>query len=133
MSAQELRDAAALMRARAEAATPGPWTFEGAPNGFPPMVTSNGMVVADTYDKPALADAEHISSWHPAVALAVAQMLEGVADRHEWMTVQSVDYSYTACRQCHHEPSEGFEDDDDPCPDVVAALAVSRAYLGSAS
>ena len=48
-----MREAAALMRARAEAATPGTWWI--APN------------------------AEHMASWHPAVTLAVADWLDATA------------------------------------------------------
>lgn len=86
MSAEILRKAASLMRERAEAATPGPWI-------------------------PFDADADHIASWHPAVALAVADWLDATADDWDRSTA--------------------------PIPvsdirlDARAALAVARAYLGS--
>lgn len=101
MSAAVLREAAALMRERAEAATPGPWTYEDAPNGFPPMV-----------DKPHLSDAEHIASWHPAVALAVADWLDAQADYHE--TLQQ-------------HGARGLRADGQ----VPNAFTVARAYLNT--
>ncbi|MDM8086328.1 hypothetical protein QUV83_16255 [Cellulomonas cellasea] len=63
----------------ASAATPGPWSHEGAPNGFSPMVVGDDMVVAETFDKPHLSDARHIALWSPPVALAVADWLDGEA------------------------------------------------------
>lgn len=55
----------------ARAAVAGPWEFENAPDGFPPMVTtSTGIAVADTFDKPRLPDAAHIARHNPARVLA---------------------------------------------------------------
>jgi len=106
MSADVLRRAATLMRECAEAATNGPWYFEGAPHGFPPMVTGHGMAVADTFDKPDLLDAKYIASMHPLVALAVA----GWLDRIAWTWELDPDL---------HNRVGGAE-----------ALAVAVAYLG---
>lgn len=79
MSAGTLRAAAALMRERAEAAIcPGIedfWTAERR------EVVSPGGQVALAVDK---VEAEHIASWHPAVALAVAAWLEDEATRADW-------------------------------------------------
>lgn len=103
MSADLLRRAAALMRERAEAATAGPWVAAGN------VVEGVGTV---TFDKHMLSnDAEHIASWHPAVALAVADWLGRTAD---------------------------IEDDNHDALgwsplDISAELAVARAYLGDES
>lgn len=79
MDLEPLREAARLMRKRAEAATPSPWKATGnssieAPSGF------RGRVVASVgaYESgwPSVADARHIASWHPAVALSIADWLD---------------------------------------------------------
>ena len=99
MSAADiLRRAAALMRERAEAATPGPWAWEPPsgekrPQGDESLVTA---YVPDGDEHPATvlygwgydasgidgkdADRAHIASWHPAVALAVADWLDHAAE-----------------------------------------------------
>lgn len=81
MSAETLRRAAVLMRERADAAIDA-WGDGGWTSGHIGWDDRNGT----TYDVKAERDlvaatmveelAEHISSWHPAVALAVAQLLE---------------------------------------------------------
>jgi hypothetical protein len=94
MSADLLREAAALMRERAEAASryePDRW------------FAHDGSVIAGTaaphqtiapcltyYD-----DAEHIASWHPAVALAVADLLlEASLDWPEYPAALAVARAY---------------------------------------
>ena len=89
-AAETLREAAASMRARAEAATEGRWTHEDAPNGFPSMVIGNGMVVADTYDEPDLPDAAHIAGMDPTVAITVADWLDTCARLYEYGDVGQV-------------------------------------------
>lgn len=104
-----LRRAAALMRERAEAAT---WT--AAPWG----VDEIGAVWAQEADGQPIpissrstdADAEHIASWHPAVALAVADWLDAEAESHRADLVGP--FPSACCR-------------------MSQALAVARAYLGS--
>lgn len=76
MSAETLRRAAALMRGRAEAAAAGPWRAIPARDGLPAIVAA-AAVLADVDES--TADAEHIASWHPAVALAVADLLDYLA------------------------------------------------------
>ena len=70
VSAERLREAAALMRSRAESVTeadPGDWyTTKNIDTPF-------GRWAGDE-------DAAHIASWHPAVALAVADWLDASAD-----------------------------------------------------
>ena len=120
-----IRRAAALMRERAEAATPGPWSqhtaeaaadtvifagrewvtnIENCPSIGEHMRTPGGSICTDQ----ALPNGEHIASWHPAVALAVADLLERSA-RTKFVTFGG-----------------GLHVDQD-------ALAVARAYLGEAS
>lgn len=105
MSADLLRRAATLMRERAEAATSEPWTPQ-----FGVVVSNpgpNAKYVADCYDEPggSVADAAHIASWHPAVALMVADLLHMAADH-----------------------MEGRGNPCDSCVDQAATVA--RAYLG---
>lgn len=70
MSAETLRRAAALMRERAEAVDD--WYSAEAWATTAPMNLP--------IEQP---DAEHIASWHPAVALAVADWLDAMASRAE--------------------------------------------------
>jgi hypothetical protein len=95
----ELRRAAALMRERVEALSLPP--FGDAVEDW----TSEWLVSAG-FDG---ADADHIASWHPDVALAVAKSLDTLA--------------------------EAVEDDYFDLGDFVVrdALAVARAYLGECS
>lgn len=119
MSAEILREAAALMRERAEAATEGicpEWTrvavrhiarncdMECYHEDADPMVAKyhaddDYRQTWDRYD-----DAEHIASWSPDVALAVADWLEEV---HVNLS------TYNATTATAHR-----------------ALTVARAYLG---
>ena len=146
MSADLLREAAALMRSRAEAATHGPWHraeshwSDPSGEGLSEIVVINercdpagrtgyypGDVLAFTYgpgnedNDNCDEDAEHIASWHPAVALAVADWLDKSAETYERLeddlrglegvpTIEQV-YGY----------------------DFTEALTVARAYLGGAS
>lgn len=96
MSAEVLRRAASLMRERAEAATKGPWTTDVG------LIISNpgpnAKYVADCYDEPEASadDAKHVASWHPAVALAVADLLDEIASGELPLatTVASVAHAY---------------------------------------
>lgn len=111
MSAERLREAAALMRSRAEGASPGPWSEYGYPvetvsgeGGESTVRDPDGFDVAlltsDQFD-----DCSHIASWHPAVALAVADVLDLAA---QWV-----------------------EDHPGSWPPAnKAALVVANAYLG---
>ena len=116
MSAELLRRAAALMRERAEAATPGPWRTDVLSD----VVADHDDVSWDVADVSVLCpwpsatehgNAAHIASWHPTVALAVADLLDAVALVAD-----------------HYPPIEVR-------PQSVAnyALAVARAYLGEES
>lgn len=84
----DLRRAAYLMRERANAVGEGPWESYPLPDAGPNRWTMTGVGVAgddmghrtETMFRP---DAEHIASWHPAVALAVADWLDAEFD-HPW-------------------------------------------------
>lgn len=86
MSVDVLREAAALMRERAEAALSYPeWAWKAERSmvaaGFETTAVSipeaDESVFEDRYCS--IADAAHIASWHPAVAMAVAEWLEVTA------------------------------------------------------
>lgn len=124
--AETLRKAASLMRERAEAATPGPWRTSHArqthvwadrdPAGFDAFHVAH---CCDALGRDADAgDAEHIASWHPDVALAVADWLESA-----WMDWVREESSLGARSV---RSMSGASNDADP-----RALAVARAYLRS--
>ena len=79
--AEELRAAAAKIRATAEAATPGPWRVEEIPPYTEPILMRDlGEVLetAGTVDvEPG--DQAHIALWHPGVAELVADALDELA------------------------------------------------------
>lgn len=116
MTAETLRRAAALMRERAEAAstrTADPLRPDGAPWMARPhharrdchTVQTEGEMYLAHYVPEAVG--EHIASWHPAVALAVADVLDRLADERE---------GEPACASQYGE-----------------ALDLARLYLGEAS
>jgi hypothetical protein len=126
MSAETLREAARLMRERAEAATPGPWRFTDSEavndvwDGGMVVVSTDADPIANVLDEwyepdpgePApINDAEHIASWHPAVALAVADALD------------------LAANLAPPDPHHGNERCE-TCGWVSALASVARAYLG---
>lgn len=121
MNNDTLRRAAAAMRERAEAATQGPWRQQPIEGPGRPRADVRGLPENTTYDHRGDAvataedssfgaclttDAEHIASWHPAVALAVADWLDEAADE-----------------------AESFGHSDAPAPH---AIAVANAYLNAA-
>ena len=83
MSAEVLRRAAALMRERAEAATPGPWQVtEDVDTGERFVYDTRRTELAQVAEwSTGLGNPRHIASWHPAVALAVADWLDATAHR----------------------------------------------------
>ena len=87
MSAELLRRAAKEMRERAEAAPTSPWHWEAVgKSGYPQRVSNPGaVVIAECFENPDFpaSCAEHITSWHPAVALAVADLLDEEAQGEE--------------------------------------------------
>ena len=125
MSAELLREAAKEIRERAQAATPGPWSHwhmpaDGRLEVFVPNGTMDTETILEFKDhmdceeciRPTEPDAYHITSWHPAVALAVA----------DWLDFEA------ACtdRAARQFPSDQWDADE-------RALNVARAYLGRPS
>ena len=92
---QVLREAARLMRERAEAATPGGPRWESAPDEWGSVryifPADSDSAIASV---PAVADAEHIASWHPDVALAVADLLDVLADPADMPAALAVARAY---------------------------------------
>lgn len=122
MSAEVLREAAALMRERAEAATPGPWFVPDADDEYvgPADVVGDGepgerYIICEH----AGCDATHIASWDPAVALAVAKLLDDTAETWEMCDLDAL------FRRSAHTIAVTYTRDH--------ALAVARAYLGVSS
>ena len=101
---EELREAARLMRERAQASgaalAGGPWTMDGLAEAF--VEALHGDPTIGDPEAVAAADADHYAPWLPAVALAVADWLDDNARE-----------IYCA------GPRE-----------AASALAVARAYLG---
>lgn len=120
MSAEVLREAAREMRERANRADGTTWLIgRGTCEIARPRGNWEGgtRFVASTYGGVGAeeANAEHIASWHPAVALAVADWLEATAAEND-------------SPEGTHLAALNFVG-----ADALAALAVARAYLGSAS
>ena len=90
MSAETLRRAAALMRERAEAASDGPWSNRRGPAEHVIDAWDVPIATVDTRE-----NRRHIASWHPAVALAVADWLEQVAEDGPFLTAQVKDKAAT--------------------------------------
>ncbi len=110
MSAETLRRAAALMRDRAEAVTIDPW--QTSHDDATQVWDERERLVASAEG---LDEAAHIASWHPAVAFAVANLLDDTADAL----------------------GSQLATGDDPEQDVLSLygseIAVARAYLGEAT
>jgi hypothetical protein len=113
VSAETLRRAAALMRERAEAARAGRWLADGS-ELFADWEDSRYIGVCDgSLAEGNVANAEHIASWHPAVALAVADWLDAQAADVESFVDGEVGWVTVEWRAAN-----------------TAALIVARAYLG---
>lgn len=123
MSAEMLREAARLMRERAHRSADSPWYYReevATLLGHAPHTYVRHSVYAtdadDGRNTPYVVeannplDAGHIASWHPAVALAVADLIECIADQwDEWQPPPEVAAQWIQAQR---------------------ALAVARAYLG---
>jgi hypothetical protein len=113
--ADEIRRAAALVREKAEAASPGPW-HEMCMGSEGCQVINDGHLRERKHVsfsgrkewKADHADAEYVAGMDPLVALAVAGWLESL-DGIEWSE--------------HHSYSD----------ELMYALKVARAYLGEAA
>lgn len=90
-AAEKLRRASEVVRAMAEAATPGPWHVDrfGQPDKYGPggwqivggLSGQGGAVVADRHAR--RSDATFIAAMNPTVALAVADWLDDIAGQQE--------------------------------------------------
>jgi hypothetical protein len=108
------------MRERAEVSSNGPWKRYGMAGvaGADWEIVEERRVECECGEAVALtgcatnADALHIASWHPAVALAVADWLDVAAEGG-------------CCDDCMEDPQAD--------PFRFAALAVADAYLGATS
>lgn len=116
--AQELREAARLMRGRAQAASGGNWVAGGigdygwSVSADLPFPAPQGVLSIETHDsEQGRADAEYIASWYPPVALVIADLLDAQA------------------RQL--ELSDGLHCFTDDPNAVAEALRIARAYLRS--
>jgi hypothetical protein len=135
MSSEELRQAAGLMRERAEAAGVQPWEPNDALTRNPLSESGATYIRHEVRgphkgdDWPFIAEANatqyavHIASWHPTVALAVADWLDQEAEAFDAHMARQADPKrrfntlwLELSRQRHEH-----------------ALAVARAYLGTAS
>ena len=127
-----LREAARLMRERALAATPGPWSqhtaeaaadtvifageewvtnIDNCPSVGEHMRTPGGSVCSDQ----ALPNGDHIAGMHPGVALAVADWLDMAASYLREFGL----HCENGCKLCNNNFYSPF---------VRKALAVARAY-----
>jgi hypothetical protein len=87
VSASTLRAAAALIRERANAATPGPWVTTGKADRYGGLVSLSapadeeeidgygGTLIGETLRR---GNRAHIASWPPAVAFAVADLIDTI-------------------------------------------------------
>jgi hypothetical protein len=133
--AEELREAARLMRERAEAATQGPWQHMCLGSEGCQVVRKNGTVrergrcrVARFGMKDWMADhadAEFVTSMNPLAAKALARWLDITAKRAESELVVGSGKLPIACRLC-----SGLLYEDCYCG-WTEALDTARAYLGT--
>lgn len=133
------------MRERAEKATPGPWHGDDAyPHGEAIVwagqatVAEVSMPIPPEFGLDGRADREHIASWHPAVALAVADWLEAEATASEAMAL----FTGVAASIEHEVNIRGaamtIQKAADGAIQLQAdtsgpAIAVARVYLGVSS
>lgn len=118
MSAEVLRRAADLMRERAGRSIPSPWHVDRREDGRAWLCDRRERTIS-MHGYPSTA--EHIASWHPAVALAVADWLDGVALHLEARADEQwidLDGDLIAPEDTHA---------------IGSALAVARAYLGESA
>jgi hypothetical protein len=113
MSADLLRQAAALMRERATKA------MASLSDNVPEWHSVRALMGEGKTE----GDAEHIASWRPAVALAVAKAMDDVA--HAWEIADEADDGWVYDADDNHYRFEETVDG--------GWLAVARAYLGSNS
>ena len=88
MSAARLREAAKVLRERAEAATPGPWRGEYSGKTGPVVMNAESHNALDHVAKCSHfrphSDAAYIATMHPGVGLALA----------DWLDTEAEDFPY---------------------------------------
>lgn len=141
MTAETLRRAASLMRDRAEGAAQGVWdevAVRDVDGRTFNAVEADGRLVCEIPRTPqGSADSWHVASWHPSVALAVADWLEAADVAHErafeehWLNTarawdKNNDVPMTSEVHAHFRMAAAEFADGQCRP----ALAVARAYLG---
>lgn len=115
MSADRLREAAALLRERAEETHDGPWDHVVGASGDTAWVERRNIeTVVETHD---IGTSAYIATMHPPVALALADWLD-TAGADEWAHGP---HCLTPCDDC---------DDDPRASHIRSALAVADAILG---
>lgn len=160
---ERLREAARTIRGRAEAATLGPWTeyvlgsegYEVRGATFTPegsLIPRRARVARcgyETWDTDK-ANAEHIATWDPTVALAVATWLDSVAETHqpdpdpieltlhpdeECPTGECEEYGHSSivCRGCYPSWEDMPAHSVWPCAEFIRAEPVALTILGIAS
>lgn len=171
--AEELREAAKLMRKRAGAATPGPWerpldtryrnfvmaampddetgswndgiipaefaSHKGPTGRYAGQRERVSVVSAAIWSiggfvrKRSGRDLEHIASWHPLVALAVADWLEkrGKSAEAFLVPVEDSPSGDWRCEGCGDYVGEPGDDRMDACHCWDDARTVARAFLGT--
>lgn len=115
MSAEFLRRAASLMRERADAAeaTGAQWTGQHYwVTDYDPSDPSGQTAMQRLVGGMDAPDCDHYSSWHPAVALAVADFMESAAEHAKAIETGELLSS----------PHQFW---------INHALTIARAYLGS--
>ncbi|MCW2496368.1 hypothetical protein [Jatrophihabitans sp.] len=122
MSAAVLRQAAALMRSRVESVK-----VQCGLNSDVDLSQAVWFGQTDDYqDVDEMYDATHahISTFgHPVVALALADWLDHAADRWSAITEWNSIYAVADQTWLEREPAD--------MPDLIKALAVAHAYLGT--
>lgn len=165
MSAERLREAAALMRKRAEAARPGPWwihddndcdvwwgdhaavrAVDQDARALRPLMTDAeieatwdhaGCVIGSDVDR--AEDAAHIASWHPAVALAVADSIDAflvmhwIKDSSSWSSAHRDEEHYEGDPRCTEACVEDYQICNGcgtrDCGEIRYWLPIADAYL----
>lgn len=89
MTADRLREAARVLRERAEEATPGPWRDEYSGRTGPVVMDAASRNALDHVAKCShfrgRSDAAYIATMHPGVGLLVAELLDESAGHAEFM------------------------------------------------
>lgn len=143
---EQMREAARLIRQRAEAAkgrAPLPWrqtiSDSESPTGVgicedhrqaEPMWPCENCWAIETWSEPV---AEHIASWHPGVALLVADWLEAEADGYVTYDDNPECPSCAFGEGCSEHEQRTYHErctEPSPCDCIVLPLALARAYLG---